>query len=598
MTASPKPPSEDVVKGIPVSFGIGIGPITSFDHDHPTPTPVYSISPKDHEREIARLDAAIDAARAEVAEIRADTEERLGEQEARILLVSLQILEDPTLQRQIQDEIKSESTNAEAAVTRVIERYGEAFAALKDPMARDRASDLRDAGRRIVDRLAKRSRPEEAVSDVRTVLVTRELFPSDAARLDPDHLAAIITEVGGKASHAAILARALRIPAVTGVRNVDAIARRSGAIAVVDGREGTIVVGPAPETVAKYEAKADKLEQMRAALCAGPHLPAVTQDGTEVDMMVNVENAGDVMPDDLGDLKGIGLYRTEFIYMDRDSFPSEDEQFEVYKSVCQRAGDREVVFRTIDIGGDKRLPYFRVADEDNPALGWRGYRISDEWPDLFIAQVRALLRASAFGKVRIMLPMVTTVEEVRRATALVRDVKADLRRREIAMADRVPIGVMVEVPAAVLAVDAMLKEVDFASIGSNDLIQYILAVDRNNARVARLSEPFNPSVLRAIQTVIKAGQRVDKPISLCGEMAGSFYATLVLLGMGLRRFSMARHYVPGVGRLIRGVRLEDAQATARRALSFVTTDEVKAFLQARTREIFREMNIPLLEADE
>lgn len=591
-------PREQILTGIPVSFGIGIGPLVSFDESLAQPSPVYTVAEDEQDEEVARLDRAIEAARRELDEIRTAAERTVGEHDARILLVHLQLLDDPTLQQQFQKEIVTGGVNAEAAVTRVIGRYGEAFERLKDPMARDRATDLRDVGRRIVRNLSSAEESPAHVDGCEPyVLVTRELFPSDAARLDRGRLAGIITEVGGKASHAAILARALGIPAVTGVSNVAALATRAGVLVIVDGGEGRVVIGPAVATTDAYRAKADRLRLVREALDSGPCLPASTLDGVDVDVLVNVENAGDLMPDDLGGLKGIGLYRTEFIYMDRVSFPSEDEQYEVYRRVLERVGDREVVFRTIDIGGDKRLPYFRVADEDNPALGWRGFRISDEWPDLFIAQVRALLRAAKHGKVRIMLPMITTVEEVRRAVAIVQDVKNDLARRGEDMAKKVPFGIMIEVPAAVLAIDALLKEVDFASIGSNDLIQYILAVDRNNARVARLSEPFNPSVLRAIQTVIKAGERAGKPISLCGEMAGSFYATLVLLGMGLRRFSMARHYVPGVGRLIRAVRMEDAQATARRALSFVTTSEVKAFLQARTREIFRELDIPLADIE-
>ena len=592
-----RPREEKTLRGIPVSHGIGIGPVFTIVESFPVDAPAYRLSREAVPGELERLDRAIAAAREDLAEIRENATVTVGEHDARIFLVHLQVLEDPSLQEQLGKAIREDLINAEAAVSTVIKRYSEAFAKLQDPLQRDRATDVRDVGRRILKNLSSAPVEEPKTPDAQYILVTHELYPSDAAHLRRDRLAGIITETGGKASHAAILARALGIPAVTGVRNAGLLARSGGCTTIVDGQVGTIVVNPTEETIERYQERANVLDQMRVALASGPAFPAVTKDGTEVDILINVENAGDVMPGDLGEIAGIGLYRTEFIYMDRQTFPSEDEQLEVYRKVVERVGDREVTFRTIDIGGDKRLPYFSVSDEDNPALGWRGYRISDEWPDLFIAQVRALLRASAFGNVRIMLPMITTVEEVRRATAIVKDVAADLTRREIDHASKVALGIMIEVPAAAVSIDTLLKEVDFISIGSNDLIQYLLAVDRSNARVAGLSQPLNPSVLRTVQSVIRAARAAGKPVSLCGEMAGSFYCTLVLLGLGLRRFSMARHYVTGVGRLIRAVSIKEAEAVARRVLTFATTGEVKAFLNARTREIFRKMHVSIEEGD-
>ncbi len=584
---------EVVMKGIPVSHGIGIGPVFAETESFPSEAEAHLVAPEDVPAELKRLEVAMRLAREELAKVREEAARKVGDHDARIFLVHLQVLEDRSLQEQIEASIRDEGVSAEAGVAHVIGRYADAFSKLEDPLARERATDVKDVGRRLLRHLSSSVEETTASPPTRYILVTKELFPSDAARLDRDRLAGIVTEVGGKASHAAILARALGIPAVTGVRQTARLL--GGKTTIVDGRDGTVVVDPTKETLERYLRGAEAVERVRTALAAEPALPAVTRDGVAIDVLVNVENAGDVMPEDLGDVAGIGLYRTEFVYMDRDSFPSEDEQFEVYRRVVERAGHREVVFRTIDIGGDKRLPYFRVKDEDNPALGWRGYRISDEWPDMFIAQVRALLRASAFGHVKIMLPMITTVEEVRRAVAYVDDVRSDLARRKVAFAEHVPLGVMVEVPAAVFAIESMLKEVDFVSIGSNDLIQYLLAVDRNNARVANLSQPLNPSVLRAVQTVIRAANAAGRPVSLCGEMAGSYYCTLVLLGLGLRRFSMARHYVHGVGRLIRAVTMKEAEQVARRVLAFTTTAEVKAFLNARTREIFREMGIAIDE---
>jgi phosphotransferase system enzyme I (PtsI) len=592
---------ERVLNGVAVSSGVGIGPIFPFAESFPLDIPVVVIPPEAVAREVERLDAALDLSRRDLAALRVEVASRVGEHDARIFMVHLEVIEDRALQRQFEQAIRGDSITAEAAVSKVIQRYCEAFERLDDPLARDRAADVRDVGRRILHNLAATEQVSCLEPDRPYVLVTRELLPSDAARLDRTRIAGIITAEGGKASHAAILARALGIPAVTGIHDLDALVDASGRTAIIDGREGRVVLDPTPASIARYLGQAERIDVMRRTLLAKPALPAITEDGTEVEVYINVENPADATADLLGGegcsdgVKGIGLYRTEFVYMERKSFPSEDEQFEVYRSVLERCQGREVVFRTIDVGGDKRLPYFHVAAEDNPALGWRGFRICDEWPDVFIAQVRALLRAAAHGEVSILLPMITTVEEVRRAAAIVTDVRADLARRGVRIPRKVPLGIMIEVPAAAISIDNMLREVDFVSIGSNDLIQYVLAADRNNARVSNLSQPFNPSVLRIVKSVIKAAQMAGKPVSLCGEMAGSFYCTLVLLGMGLRKFSMARHYVQGVGRLIQATTLADAEQVARRALAYPTTGEVRAFLHARTTEVFRSIGVTIEE---
>lgn len=585
--------TEERFEGVAVSHGVGIGPLFPIAESFPFDVPAYVLPEEMVPRELERLEKALAFARRDLAELREEVKQKVGEQDARIFTVHLELIEDRSLQTQIEKGIREDHLGAEAAVSKVIQRYCEAFERLNDDFARERVADVRDVGRRLMQNLAETEQSSAAVPDRPYVVVTKELMPSDAARLDRKRIAGIVTEVGGKASHAAILARALGIPAVTGIRGIDRMVDQCGDTAIVDGREGLVVLNPTPATTEKFVGTVERLDRMRRALLSQPGLPAITKDGTPIELYVNVENPSDVMPTAMAGLAGIGLYRTEFVYMERTSFPSEDEQFEVYREVISRCAGAEVVFRTIDIGGDKKLPYFRVGNEDNPALGWRGFRICDEWPDMFIAQVRALLRASAFGNVSILLPMVTTVEEIRRAAAIVVDVKADLARRKIKTADRVPLGIMVEVPAAAISIDHMLRECDFVSIGSNDLIQYLLAADRNNARVSAISQPLNPSVLRTVKTIIKAAQTAGKPVSLCGEMAGSFYCTLVLLGMGLRKFSMARHYIHGVGRLIQSVTIADAEQVARRVLSFATTGEVRAFLAARTKEVFRGIGVEI-----
>lgn len=584
---------EQRFEGVAVSHGVGIGPVFPIAESFPLDVPAFVLPEEAVPRELERLQRALSAARSDLADLRAEVTEKVGEQDARIFMVHLELIEDRSLQKQIEQTIRNDCISAEAAVSKVIQRFCEAFERLNDAFARERAADVRDVGRRLLQNLAENGIAPTNAPDRPYIVVTKELMPSDAARLDKKKIAGIVTQEGGKASHAAILARAYGIPAVAGIRDLERLVEASGEDVILNGGEGLVILHPEPATLEKYVGTAQRIDRMRRDLAAKPALPAVTKDGTTVDIYLNIENPEDLADTELKGLAGIGLYRTEFVYMERQSFPSEDEQFEVYKQVLQRAGDAEVVFRTIDVGGDKKLPYFRVGDEDNPALGWRGYRICDEWPDMFIAQIRALLRASAFGKVSILLPMITTVEEIRRAAAFVVDVKADLERRKIPVAKDVPLGIMVEVPAAAISIDSMLREVDFVSIGSNDLIQYLLAADRNNARVSGLSNPLNPSVLRTVKTVIKAAQAAGKPVSLCGEMAGSFYCTLVLLGMGLRKFSMARHYVAGVGRLIQAVTLAEAEQVARRVLSYATTGEVRAFLHARTKEVFRQAGIAI-----
>ncbi len=591
---APQPASkEERYEGVAVSHGVGIGPLFPIAQAFPLDVPAYVLPAEMVPKEVERLANALAAARRDLAELREEVKAKVGENDARIFTVHLEVIEDRSLQSQIEKAIRDDQISAEAAVSKIIQRYCEAFEKLNDDFARERVADVRDVGRRLLQNLAATERPASSIPDRPHVIVTDELMPSDAARLDRKKIAGIITKVGGKASHAAILARALGIPAVTGINDIERLAQRSGDMAIVDGRDGVVIANPSEATIQKFVGAALRLDRMRETLLSQPGLPAVTKDGVAVDLYLNVENPGDLLVAEMKGLAGIGLYRTEFVYLERKSFPSEDEQFEVYKQVLARSPGLEVVFRTIDIGGDKKLPYFRIGNEDNPALGWRGYRICDEWPDMFIAQVRALLRASAFGNVSILLPMITTVEEIRRAAAIVVDVKADLARRKIQTAEKVPLGIMVEVPAAAISIDNMLRECDFVSIGSNDLIQYILAADRNNARVSSISQPLNPSVLRTVKNVIKAAQMANKPVSLCGEMAGSFYCTLVLLGMGLRKFSMARHYVQGVGRLIQSVTLAEAEQVARRVLSFNTTGEVRAFLSARTKEVFRGIGVEI-----
>lgn len=567
-----------LVKGIPVSPGIVLCPGLVSD-TAAIKIPVYRIQPSQVDQELDRFHRAIELSRNQVLELQQRIEEKLGSQDAMIFMVHLQLLEDSSLLRKVEEKVRTEGINIEAAIKEVIAWYAVQMEGLNDALMGDKSADLRDVGNRIIRNLLAKERCALAARASDFILFTHEFLPSDTAHVDTSKLAGIVTEVGGMASHAAILARSLNIPAVTGVSIKD-LPENLGEV-IVDGREGTILIGPTGSDRKEYEERREIYLRFRERLLAHVHEEPRTQDGTPVALLTNVENFEDINPVDYQTLEGIGLYRTEFIFMNRDSFPSEDEQYRIYRSILERVGpDKEVTFRTIDVGGDKRLPYFRAPEEANPVLGWRGLRIHLEWPDIFFTQVRAIMRAGLHGRASIMLPMVTSLEEVRAAKAYFLEVRDDLRRKLGGrVGENTRLGIMVEVPAAAWDIENMAQEMDFVSIGTNDLIQYVLAVDRNNARVARLYRPLHPAVLKVIHRVIQACKKLDVPVSICGEMAGNFNYTLLLLGMGLRRFSMAPFYVNGVKQVLRSTTIADAERVAGRALNMKTADEIKNYLK-------------------
>jgi phosphotransferase system enzyme I (PtsI) len=498
------------------------------------------------------------------------------------------LLEDPSFGKGIADRIAETLVNAEVAVRDEVASWTTRLAAVSAGGDRDPGADLRDVGRQLLRVLVGKSGGLPLGDGAeRVVLVTRELLPSDAAAVDRARLAAIITASGGVASHAAILARGLGIPAVTGV-DVNALPARGGRW-IVDGSAGRIIVNPTGADLAQAEQKSADYQQFRHELMAQARGFACTTDGVAIEILLNVENFEELPAELLDDLRGIGLYRTEFLFMHRPYFPSEEEQYRHYVGALQRVGDSEITFRTIDVGGDKPLPYLSVPHEPNPVLGWRGIRLSLEWPDMFYSQIRALLRASAHGNMRILLPMVTMVEEFRRARDILVEIQTDLVRRGVPFDPDVPLGAMVEVPAAALAARSLAEEADFLSIGTNDLSQYALAVDRNNARVAGLYQPMHPGLLTLLRMVVQAGDAVDTPVSLCGEMAGDPEATLLLLGLGLRSLSMSPYHLPVVKRVIGVVSLAEARAVAEEACALGSTTEVRALLRRNTLRLVPEL---------
>ncbi|MGQ0553614.1 MAG: phosphoenolpyruvate--protein phosphotransferase [Planctomycetota bacterium] len=568
-----------LIKGLPMAPGLAVGhPV--FHTENELDIPVLAIREPDVPAEQRRLSAAITRARKHLAEVEESIGKEVGSRDARIFSVQGLLLEDPSFRKGMRDRIKEQLVNAEVAVRDEVMAWEGRFAAVAAGTERDPSADLRDIGRQIQRELAGRPRTRLGSRRERVILVTRELLPSDAAQIDRGRLAAIVTASGGVASHAAILARGLGIPAVTGI-DVAALPGRGGRW-VVDGSAGVVIVNPTRSDLAQAEQRSRDYQQFRAELMAQSRGFACTADGVAIDLQLNVENFEELPTNLVEDLRGVGLYRTEFLFMHRPTFPSEEEQYRHYVGALEKLAGREITFRTIDVGGDKPLSYLSVPHEPNPVLGWRGVRLSLEWPDVFYSQLRALLRASAHGRLRILLPLVTMVEELRQAREIVQELQSDLIRREIPFDPAVPLGVMIEVPAAAMSAGILAREADFLSIGTNDLSQYALAVDRNNARVAALYQPLHPGLLRIVRYVVEAAGLENTPVSLCGEMAGDPEATLLLLGMGLRSFSMSPYHLPTVKRLIGAVRLADAQDVARQACELGSTTEVRALLRRHT----------------
>lgn len=576
-----------VVTGLPMAPGLAVG-TALFHVDHDIEIPVLSIAEDEVPRELQRIDAALAESHRHLEDLEARIEQQVGARDARIFSVQQLLLADESFRAGLRERVQRQLVNAEVAVRDELAEWERRFAGVGADAGRDPAADLRDVGRQLQRTLAG-ARGGVSLGDGpgRVILVTHELLPSDAARLEHGRLAAIVTASGGVASHAAILARSLGIPAVTGV-DVAGLSARGG-LWIVDGNSGMVIVNPSETDLSSAERRSADYRRFRQELMAQARGFTTTADGVAIELLLNVENFQELPAELVADLRGIGLYRTEFLFMHREWFPSEQEQYEHYVGALEKVGDREITFRTIDVGGDKPLPYLSVPHEPNPVLGWRGLRLSLEWPDLLYTQVRALLRASAHGRLRVLLPMVTMVEEFRRARAIVHEVQSDLRRRGVPFDADLPLGAMIEVPAAALACRALAEEADFLSLGTNDLSQYALAVDRNNARVASLYQPLHPGLLALVRAALQGADAAGTPISLCGEMAGDPEATLLLLGMGLRSFSMSPYHLPVVKKLIGVIDLGHAREVAREAFALGSTTEVRALLRGETLRLLPEL---------
>ena len=565
------------LQGIAASDGIAIAKVYTLTEPDLSFT---KISVEDTDNEISRLEEALVVSTKEIELIKETALKNLGEEEAQVFEAHLMVLSDPELVGQVKDAITSQKVNAEHALKEVSDMFISIFAGMEDnPYMQERAADIRDVSKRILANLLGVKIPSPATIKDEVVVVAGDLTPSDTAQLNRQYVKAFVTDIGGRTSHSAIMARSLEIPAIVGTKEITSLAK-DGDLIIIDGLSGDVFLNPSEEVVAEYRAKAEAFAAQQAEWEKLKDADTFTKDGHQVELAANIGTPKDLEGVIHNGAEGVGLYRTEFLYMDSHDMPTEEDQFEAYKAVLEGMNGKPVVVRTMDIGGDKELPYLPLPHEMNPFLGYRAIRISLNEPEMFRTQLRALLRASVYGKLRIMFPMIATLNDFRGAKALLLEEKAKLVAEGVAVSDDIQVGIMIEIPAAAVLAHQFAKEVDFFSIGTNDLIQYTMAADRMNERVSYLYQPYNPSILTLIKHVIDSAHKEGKWAGMCGEMAGDQTAVPLLVGLGLDEFSMSASSVLKTRSLISKLTLEDMKALADKAINeCATVQEVEALVE-------------------
>lgn len=572
------------LKGIAAASGYAIGPAFIMQ-EQAQDVERKVIDASQVEAEVSRLQHAVNQAMAELEKIKDDTAAKLGEHHAEIFATHILVLQDEEFVGQALEKVRSESVNAEYALHEVAQQLIDIFSSMDSEYMRERAADFRDVSKRVLAALSGEKSASLNDFESPVVLFAHDLTPSDTAQLDRSKVAGFATNIGGRTSHSAIMARSMEIPAVVGLKNGTETVN-NGDMIILDGARGLIIVHPDQDTIAAYEERKQKFEKRQEEMKLYKDKPTVTADGKHVELVANIGNPEDALGARNNGAEGVGLFRTEFLYMGRDNFPTEEEQYQAYTTVAETLGkEKPVVIRTLDIGGDKELPYLELPHEMNPFLGYRAIRICLDQVDLFKTQLRAILRASVHGNIKMMYPMIATLAELRQANAILDETKAELDKEGIAYNKDMEVGMMVEIPAAAIIADQLAKEVDFFSIGTNDLVQYTMAADRMNEKVSHLTQPFNPAVLRLIRMVIDAAHKEGKWAGMCGEMAGNLTAIPILLGLGLDEFSMSASSVLPARVLLSRLSREDMQDIAAQALMMEHEDEIQRFVQERVEAV-------------
>ena len=563
-------------KGTGASPGIAIGKVLVVEHSE---LEIEKRSIVDIDEEVTKLDRAVEISKEELTKVKEKALVELGEHEAEIFEAHLLVLEDPELIDSAKAKIRDEEVNADFALKEIRDMFVGMFESMDNEYMRERAADIKDVTNRIIRHLLGAKIVDLAALEEEVVLVAHDLTPSDTATMNKSKVLGFLTDIGGRTSHTAIMARTLEIAAVVGLTDITTKAK-DGDYIVFNGDTGEVILNPDEEIMTKYTKLKTEFEEYRKSLELLKGKPSVTLDGRHVELAGNIGSPKDVEGLIKNDAEGVGLYRTEFLYMDKeDAFPTEEEQYEAYKAVLEGMDNKPIVIRTLDIGGDKELPYFEMESEMNPFLGYRAIRICLDRKDIFKTQLRALYRASVHGKLRIMFPMISSLEELLAAKEVVAEVKDELKAEEVAFADDVEVGMMIEIPSAAVISDILAKHVDFFSIGTNDLIQYTCAVDRMNQKISHLYNQFNPAVLRLIKTVIDNAHKEGKWVGMCGESAGDQRMIPILLGFGLDEFSMSPISILPARKLITSVSYEDMKNFANEVLSMGTAKEIKAHVE-------------------